>query len=293
MDGATLGPYLIVNADDYGYFRCVSKGILETATHGIVTATGVLANAPHFTECAAWLRECHSVDVGNHLNLTYGAPLTKDMSSSLGRWSGRFPGKFALVSAILSRTIRSSHVRAEWRAQIDRCLEAGLSIRFLNSHEHVHIIPSLLRVMTELADEYAIAHVRLPLSGVSWNSASALLRSAMLKCLGIGARLALRAPAARFLGLDVSGRLDLKYLQRTIPSLRPGELYELMCHPGRFDREEVSDKRLLAYHDWEGELRALLDPAAKALLDQHCVRLVRYRDVQVHDGGFAISLPAA
>jgi predicted glycoside hydrolase/deacetylase ChbG (UPF0249 family) len=39
--------YLIVNADDYGIFRCVSKGILEAASHGIVTATGVFANMAH------------------------------------------------------------------------------------------------------------------------------------------------------------------------------------------------------------------------------------------------------
>ena len=33
--------YLIVNADDYGYHDCVSKGILSAARQGIVTATGI------------------------------------------------------------------------------------------------------------------------------------------------------------------------------------------------------------------------------------------------------------
>ena len=36
MPQQSQGAYLIVNADDYGYFRCVSKGILKAATHGIV-----------------------------------------------------------------------------------------------------------------------------------------------------------------------------------------------------------------------------------------------------------------
>ena len=39
--------YLIVNADDYGYFSCVSRGILDAVCDGIVTATGVLATV-HF-----------------------------------------------------------------------------------------------------------------------------------------------------------------------------------------------------------------------------------------------------
>ena len=46
MTPASEGACLIVNADDYGYFDCVSKGILESASRGIVTATGVFANRP-------------------------------------------------------------------------------------------------------------------------------------------------------------------------------------------------------------------------------------------------------
>ena len=57
---------LIVNADDYGYFRCISKGILKSATHGVVTATGVFANTIHFGEHAAWLRDCDALDTGVH-----------------------------------------------------------------------------------------------------------------------------------------------------------------------------------------------------------------------------------
>jgi predicted glycoside hydrolase/deacetylase ChbG (UPF0249 family) len=72
MPQQSQGAFLIVNADDYGYFRCVSKGILTAATRGIVTATGVMANAPRFVEHAAMLRDCDSLDVGVHLNLKIG-----------------------------------------------------------------------------------------------------------------------------------------------------------------------------------------------------------------------------
>ena len=104
MTGAQHAPgaYLIVNADDYGYFRCVSRGILKAAAHGIVTATGVFANATPFAEHAAWLREYDTLDVGVHLNLTEGMPLTTELQSRLARWSGRFPRKFAMASAIVT-----------------------------------------------------------------------------------------------------------------------------------------------------------------------------------------------
>jgi len=282
------GAYLIVNADDYGYFRCVSKGILEAASRGVVTATGVFANAPDFREHAAWLRDCQALDVGNHLNLTYGVPLTSGFRRKLSRWSGRFPEKVPLAKGILTKAISSEDVRSEWRAQIDRCLECGLRVRFLNSHEHVHVLPALLTIAIDLAREYGIAHVRIPSSRLAWNSPAALFRSAVLKILSTASRRGDRDHAADFLGLEVSGRLSMPYLERTIPRLRAGRLYELMCHPGQFDPQEVKDPRLLRYHDWAGELRTLLDPAVRALLDTHGVRLVGYRHLEISDGRLAV-----
>lgn len=41
---------LIINADDYGYFTCVNRGILAAAKAGAITATGVLANSPGMPE---------------------------------------------------------------------------------------------------------------------------------------------------------------------------------------------------------------------------------------------------
>jgi hypothetical protein len=288
VDASTPGAYLIVNADDYGYFRCVSKGILDAASRGVVTATGVFANAPHFREHAAWLRDCQALDVGNHLNLTYGVPLTSGFGRKLARWSGRFPGKISLAMGIVTRAISSEDVRSEWRAQIDRCLECGLRVRFLNSHEHVHTLPALFTIAIDLAREYGIAHVRIPSSRLAWNSPAALFRSAVVKILGASARHSVRGEAADFLGLEVSGKLGMPYLERVIPRLRGGRLYELMCHPGQFDPQEVKDPRLLRYHDWAGELRTLLDPAVRALLDDHGVRLVGYRHLEVRDGRLAV-----
>jgi predicted glycoside hydrolase/deacetylase ChbG (UPF0249 family) len=280
--------YLIVNADDYGYFRCVSKGILEAASQGIVTATGVFANVAHFSEDAALLRDCRALDVGVHLNLTDGIPLTNDLRRRLSRWSGRFPQKFAAAAAILSGIIRPEDVRAEWRAQIDRCLEHALHVRFLNSHEHVHMLPSLFRVATALAQEYDIAHVRLPTARFAWTSTASMFRGAVIKTLkAVNHRRADR-PAADFLGMEISGKLSLPYLEQTIPRLRAGRVYELMCHPGYFDAEEVTDRRLLRYHDWEGELRTLTSSAARELLDRHGVRLIGYRQVYVRDNRLVV-----
>ena len=289
MSAAAPPPALIVNADDYGYFRCVSAGILHAATEGIVTATGVFANRPDLDADAARLRDHPAIDVGVHLNLTDGTPLTGQLRSRLERWSGRFPGKYALAVAVLAGRIPRDDVAREWRAQIERCLACGLKPVFLNSHEHVHMLPPLFPIATALAREYGVAHIRFPTAErAARASAGGVFRNAVMRTLGVFNRSPAGLPAARFLGLQQSGRLDLTYFEETIPRLQPGEVYELMCHPGHLDRGEVDDPRLLGYHDWEGELALLTSPVAKALLRRHGVRLVGFRDLEILENRLVI-----
>jgi chitin disaccharide deacetylase len=289
MTQAVLPPCLIVNADDYGYFRCVSRGILACARQGIVTATGVFANAPDLADQAAWLRECEELDTGVHLNLTDGLPVTAEMREKLSRWSGRFPRKFRIAAHVLAGAITPTDVRREWQAQVERCLGHGLRPRFLNSHEHIHMLPPLLPIARELAASYGIAHLRIPTACLSVRaSPTALLRDAIMKGLEWANRGLRGIPAPRFLGLAASGRLTLQDLEREVLAMQPGAIYELMCHPGHLDTKEVGDRRLLAYHHWEGELGVLTSPAARALLEGRGVRLIGYRHLELRDGRLAV-----
>jgi chitin disaccharide deacetylase len=71
--------FLIINADDYGYFPCVSQGILDAAKSYSLTATGVLANASSLSTQLAALRTVPHLQIGIHLNLTFQQPLTEAM----------------------------------------------------------------------------------------------------------------------------------------------------------------------------------------------------------------------
>lgn len=276
---------LIVNADDYGYYDCVSRGILHAARHGLVTATGILATARRFDEHVAWLAEHPDLDLGLHLNLTDREPLTPDLARRLERWHGRFPPKFTLAAAVMTGAIPVADIEREWRAQIERCLDKGLTIRFLNSHEHVHMLPALFRLAGELAQAYGIAHVRLSAAqGLRNWKPGALVRDTLMHGLTAFNRGRLRHSSPAFLGMAESGRLGLPALQALLPRLQPGGVYELMCHPGYRDAAEIDNPRLFGYHDWEGELAVLTSAAARALLERHGVRLIGYRDL-AHAGG--------
>jgi chitin disaccharide deacetylase len=272
--------YLIVNADDYAYYRCVSRGIIDAHLRGIVTATGILANSDGFDPDIALLQGAPGMDLGVHLNVTDGAALSQVMRARLDRSQGRFSGKAAFLRAWLTRQIRTTDVEAEWRAQIERCVNRGLTLSFLNSHEHVHMLPPLFDLAHRLAAHYGIRYVRCSKpEGLGSLRPGALFRDIVL--LGLSLRNEHRAPrsAPRLLGIRASGRLTVADIDASLRRMVPGSAYELVCHPGRFDRSEITSPKLLAYHRWEQELAALTSPEIRDALEKMNIRLIGFRDL--------------
>ncbi len=279
FDMGSLPIQLIVNADDYGYYRCVSRGILQAAASGAVTATGILANGPRLEEQIGWLGEYGDLETGIHLVLTFRRPLASQMAEKLGKWEGSFPSLLAMISELLSGRIDLDIVRTEWRTQIETLLGFGIKPGFLNSHEHIHMLPRLFSLASELAEEYEIPHLRL--TRAEWMTPfdfSSISRNFLLQGMESVNLIRMGQVIPFFIGLNCSGKLDLTYLKKRFARLKPGLTYELMCHPGLFDPSEIKDLRLLAYHAWEDELALLTGSEIKELLEEFNIRLVNYRE---------------
>lgn len=285
--------YLIVSADDFGYFRCVSLGIVEAHRRGIVTATGVLANGPGLARDIDLLRSEERLDLGVHLNVTTGSAVSATMRGKYRHTNGMFSGKLAFASAYLSGRIRTAEVEEEWRAQVQHCLDQGLRLAFLNSHEHIHMFPALFGLLQQLASDYGIPYVRLAKAD-GWPSLhpGALLRDTVIKVLEVCNIRNLRVAAPFFIGLRSSGRLTVADIEASVQRMVPGRVYELMCHPGHLDESEVGANELLAYHDWERELATLCNPDTRALLEARDVRLIGFRDLPGLAGVATLQGPA-
>jgi chitin disaccharide deacetylase len=273
--------FLIVNADDYGYSEGVSCGILDLARKGIVNGVGVLANSPFFDKNARSLLSVEQVDVGVHLNLTAGKPLTAGMADLLTHSGGAFPrNKYGVALSILSGRIGLAVVEGEWDAQIRRCLDAGLHVWFLNSHEHLHMLPPLYRVIRHLAVRHRIPYIRhTRAEWFGFPKPGNLARDSVLQILDWINRDDAESMAPFLLGVSQSGKLDLDYLEKRLATLNPGGVYELMCHPGYAVAGEEVDPRLRAYHDWQGEWDALSSAGKDGLLRSRGIRQIGFRDL--------------
>ena len=101
----------------------------------------------------------------------------------------------------------------EWRAQIERCLDSGLRVSFLNSHEHLHMLPALFPVArrSPRITRSRIFVFRRHNSAVEFADGS-LFAAQSMKTLETINRRRLDYPDRAFSRFGASGKLDLPYL---------------------------------------------------------------------------------
>jgi len=276
---------LIVNADDFGISKAVNDGIAEAHCKGIVTATSLMATGRAFDHAVALCRTFPGLDVGIHLTLVAEKALLGQNSSLAGK-DGRFPDDFhKFLKRFFCRRIRLSDIRAEWEAQIRRILDCGLRVTHMDSHQHLHALPGILRLTVDLARQYQIPFVRIPLEDrllIRPVTAHGLVRMAGAMALGASFRLARMHgqaagfPSPRFLGFHEGGRLNPENLEGILEALKPGRVYELMCHPG-FTPEEPGIRSWNYGH--HTEFKTLTSPEVRSLITARRIRLCSFADL--------------
>jgi predicted glycoside hydrolase/deacetylase ChbG (UPF0249 family) len=187
----------------------------------------------------------------------------------------------------LSRAVwwRTSRIRGELRAQVEKILAAGIVPTHLDTHKHTHLLPWVLEAVARLGQEFRIPWVRRPFDfplgapGVI-PRATRLVNRAMGLARGNFHRVLQRhgcRTTDHFAGFQITGRLRGPELVALIENLPPG-LTELMTHPGHCT-QELRAARTRLKESREDELRALTAPQTRRALETHGVRLTDYRSV--------------
>ena len=143
---------LVINADDFGYTRGNTEGILEGYRKGIVRSTTALCNMPWLEYGRDLAKDCPGLGIGVHLTLTLGRSLTGVKSFTDAQ--GNFLSKKDIGSAVLDM----EEVYDEWKAQIERYIQVfGHRPTHLDSHHHVHTLnENNKKVAMRLGEEYGL-----------------------------------------------------------------------------------------------------------------------------------------
>ncbi|MDE2363636.1 MAG: ChbG/HpnK family deacetylase [Hyphomicrobiales bacterium] len=270
----------VLCADDFGMSEAVSRGLLEVAAAGRITAASAMTSLPDWPRAARdWSATRPAADLGLHLTLTAGAPLGAMPQFAP---SGVFSGPGALAAGALAGTLPLEEIEAEIGRQIDAFCDAlGATPTHVDGHQHVHVLPGVRDALFAALSQRGLTQAVLRDS--SDRPRRILRRGAFVaKATKVNAlALGFRRAAGRigfalndgFAGYsDFSARYDAAQFAAYLEA--PGVRHLVMCHPGRVDDalrrlDPVTEAR-------EAELAFLMSPAFTELLAARGAALVRF-----------------
>jgi predicted glycoside hydrolase/deacetylase ChbG (UPF0249 family) len=307
--------HIVLHADDLGLNPAVTEGVLNGFRHGLLTSSSLLSNAPDAAGALDMWKRLEAerragglpslakrqrlgdpdqpFDLGVHLNLTQGRPLTGDRyPSELLDAHGRFPGVFALFARLRRRGDRfRAALQGELEEQVRFLVDHGLKPTHLNGHQYVELLPQVRSLVPALLAKFSIPTMRVAFE-------PSLFRSTMLcrfqpwkwplgwlkRCFAIRLRaemdrLRIAHPAA-FYGTVHAGCVDMRTLRCFFTNGRRFRLVEIGLHPAETPRVLSAEEATGGWQDplaWlrHDELQLLVGDELAALMEAENLRLGR------------------
>lgn len=228
---------LIVNADDFGYTKSNTLGIIEGFKKGIIRSTTAMMNMPYVEFAAEQSEYVPGLGIGVHLTLTVGQPLTKCKTLVDDK------GNFLSRSKLLDSNVSKDEILNEFKAQIDKFIEVfKVKPTHLDSHHGCHDLDLTKDITLKLAKEY-----NLPVR---------------------------RYSNYKFIGNFYGESITVENLKNIILSNIDEEGIEIMTHAGFCDLELYNNSSYSL--DRVKELSVLCSESIKDFIEKNKIELVHY-----------------
>jgi hopanoid biosynthesis associated protein HpnK len=252
---------LITTADDFGLSQGVNDAVILAATQGILTSASLMVAGPAAADAVARAKDTPQLAVGLHLVVIEGTPVLppEQIPDLVGR-DGRFPSdQLALgIRYYFSPRVRRQ-LAAEIRAQFEAFRATGLVLDHANAHKHMHLHPTVGRMMIDIGREYGLRAVRVPAeAAIEGGPAQGFGDRVLRRWCGVLRSQAKRAGMItndQILGLGWTGHMTPERTQHLLGALPPG-LTEMYFHPARAREETL--RQLMPDYEHEAEFAALM-----------------------------------
>ncbi len=290
---------LVINADDLGICESTNEAISLAHREGVVSSASLMANGPaceHAVECV--VRNNPNLGIGLHVCLTSGRSLlpANEIPLLVDRDRVFRHGFLSLWRQTRTRGCITQLYR-EVDAQFSRLERLGIEIDHVDSHQHIHLIPALHRVVTHLAQQHGCRIIRCSDEPLKTHHLQTLFRSpatfgrnlpkkVLLSILARcnRGRLCCDRATKCTLGIIDSGNISRWSLRRLALSAGRG-VTEIIVHPGRHAHSmdpslSQQDQAFLQSPNRKREFEALIQPALRDELQHAGIELMTFAQVE-------------
>ena len=275
---------LIINADDFGIHTNVNQGIIAAHQQGILTSTSLLAGGPAFDEAVELARQCPDLGIGIHLCLVGSLPTVLEAAAvdTLVDQYGLLPESYVgFIKDAYSGKINFNQVYNELDAQIKKIMATGLTITHVDSHQHLHVLPQVWKIVQALMKKYGLHRLRIPREAYTFK----MLQAQPIRIMGRNGLTMLSRKAMKdvrrlrftttdyFWGMVDGGNMNETNLAYILKQL-PFGVNEIMMHPGK-DTSVLSQQFSWGYH-WEDEYHALTSARIREILNRRQIQLINF-----------------
>jgi chitin disaccharide deacetylase len=280
---------IIITGDDFGLALPVNEAIAEAHRKGVLTTACLMVGAKFSEDAVARAKDLPSLRVGLHLTLVEGTPVLPpqaipDLVDADGYFSTRLAWagfKFFFYPGIRKQ------LEAEIRAQYEAFRKTGLMLDHVNAHNHMHLHPTVLRLILKVGKDYGLKAVRLPNEPLlkSWKASGASLASRLISWIFLSPWMILMKQMLRrhhvryndfLLGMSDSGAMTLDLVLRFVRNLPEG-VTEICFHPATRRCSEIDGTMPLYHH--EEEFKALTSDALRAALRDAGTQTIAFSDL--------------
>lgn len=246
---------LIINADDFGLTSGVTKGIHDCLTKGVLTSTTLMVTMPYFLDAVKIIRENSLKNIGLHLNISLGSPLTK--CDSLVNLDNKFIKPKILTT---DDKYKCEDICNEFNAQYQRFVKyLDQNPSHLDSHLYVHQIFEKVKKEIVILGE----KIEVPVRDTDTKFYKKITFERNFKALK---------------GENLDDMID-KFKNLIMKNKKLGvDVLELMVHPGYVDDDLM---KISSYNlGRKLELDVLMSSTIRTFLENEKIQLISYLDLE-------------
>jgi hopanoid biosynthesis associated protein HpnK len=262
-----LNRRVIFSADDFGLTDAVNEAVEQAQLHGVLGQASLMVAAPAAVDAVRRAKVLPGLDVGLHLVLVDGDSLLghaklPHITTPDGKF-GRDQTKLGFQYFFSPAARRE--LAMEIRAQFAAFAATGLALHHADAHKHMHLHPTVGRMMIAIGREFGLTRIRVPAEPpavmracgekIAFGDWALYGWTRLLR--GQARRAGLASPDQVF-GLKWSGHMTVGKVRKLLQWL-PDGVSEIYFHPAAARDDELA--RLMPDYEHTEELKALLELA--------------------------------